>query len=53
MKDATEKLFEDIEKVLTKLGNMIVWIAQRTLTNKEFREFCDKFVEPIKDGEQE
>ncbi len=45
MKDPYQKVFEDISKALAKHSEMIVWIAKRTLSAKEFSEFIDEFAE--------
>ena len=49
MKDPYEKVWENISKSLTKLGNMIVWLAKRTLSVKEYMEFADEFTEKKND----
>ena len=43
MEDPLKKLYRDIIKNINQLGDMIVWIAERTLTAKEFKEFIDRF----------
>lgn len=40
--------FKDIAKCLDKLSRMIVWVAQRTLSAKEFIMFTDEFSEEKK-----
>ena len=45
MKDPYLKLAEDINKAMTKLANMLDWIAKRTLTTKDYLEFVDEFSE--------
>ncbi len=35
--------FNDITKCLSKLSRMIVWVAERTLSAKEFIMFTDEF----------
>lgn len=45
MKDPYEKAWDSITKVFNTFIDMIVWIAQRTLTAKEFQEFLDEFNE--------
>ena len=50
MEDPYKRIAEDISKAMTKVGGMICWIAQRTLTKKEFDEFVEKFAEKPKDG---
>ena len=43
MDDPYKEVFEAISKTLQKLSNMIVWIAKRTLSVKEYEEFADEF----------
>ena len=45
MNDPYEKLFESISKALIKLSKMIVWIAKRALSVKDFEDFIDAFPE--------
>lgn len=45
MKDPYEKVWENIGKSLTKLSNMINWLAKQTLSVKEYMEFVDEFTE--------
>ena len=45
MTDPYQKLYESIAKVLNKLSEMILWIAVRSLSAKEYSEFIDKFSE--------
>ena len=45
MKDPYQKAFEEISMALAKHTDMIVWIAKRTLSAKEFSEFIDEFSE--------
>ena len=45
MNDPYQKLYEDIAKALNKHSEMIVWIAKRVLSAKEFSEFIDEFAE--------
>ena len=51
MEDPYKKIWEDIAKAFTKESNMIVWLAKRTLTAKEFAEFVDEFSEKKNDDE--
>ena len=39
------KLFEIHNKMFIKLADMILWVAGRTLTDKEFKKFWDKFAD--------
>lgn len=47
MRDSQMKLidsaFKDIVKCLNKLSGMIVWVAERTLSAKDFVMFTDEF----------
>lgn len=51
MEDPYKRVWEDIAKALTKESNMILWLAKRTLTVKEFGEFIDEFSEKKDDDE--
>ena len=43
MADPYRKAWESIGKALSVQSNMILWIAKRTLSAKEFEEFVDEF----------
>ena len=43
MKDSYEKVLDEIGKALTSYSKMILWIAERTLSAKDFKEFVDEF----------
>lgn len=45
MTDPYKKTFEDIAKALIKQSEMIVWVAKRVLSAKDFWEFIAKFSE--------
>ena len=45
MTDPYQKFYESITKALNKQTEMIVWIAKRVLSAKEFAEFVDEFAE--------
>ena len=45
MNDPYQMVFESFAKALTKCNEMIVWIAKRTLTAKDFTEFVEEFSE--------
>lgn len=45
MNDPIEKVFKDICKVLTRLSNMIVYVAERTLSAKDYIDFVNEFTE--------
>lgn len=48
MKDPYEKVLDEIGKALTSYSKMILWIAERTLSVKDYKEFIDEFTK--KDG---
>ena len=50
MNDLYEKAWEAIEKALSAQSKMILWIAERTLSAKEFKEFVDEFAKKPKDN---
>ena len=43
MNDAYKKLYESIAESLTELSNMIVSLAMRTLSVKDYQDFVDEF----------
>ena len=43
MNDPYEKAWETIGEALSALSKMILWIAERTLSAKDFKEFVDEF----------
>lgn len=43
MNDPYEKVLESIGKALSTQSEMIFWIAERTLSAKDFKEFVDEF----------
>ena len=45
MKDPYEKAWNAIIQALNAHGKMVLWIAERTLSAKEFKEFVDEFAE--------
>ena len=53
MSDPYEKAWEAIEKALTAQSRMILWIAERTLSAKDFKEFVDEFAKKPKDNHDE
>ena len=50
MNDPYKKFHESIINCLTKLGNMIVWLAKRTLSVRDYMEFVNEFSEDDKDN---
>ena len=45
MKDPYEKVWEEIRKGFDLNLKMIKWIAERTLSVKDYQEFIDEFTE--------
>ena len=45
MKDPYEKVWEEIRKGFALNIKMIKWIAERTLSVKDYQEFIDEFTE--------
>jgi len=43
MNDPYKQVFESISEAIKKHTEMIVWIAERTLSVKEYKEFIDEF----------
>lgn len=52
MKDPYAEVWDEIAKAFQKQTKMISWIAERTLSLKEYREFSDEFAKP-KDHDDE
>ena len=50
MSDSYEKAGEAIGKALWTQSKMVLWIAERTLSAKDFKEFVDEFDEKPKDN---
>lgn len=53
MNDPYEKAFESILKALSVQSKMVIWIAERTLSVKDFKELVDEFPEKPKDNHDE
>lgn len=53
MTDPYKKAWESIGEALSTQSNMIVWIAERTLSAKDFKEFVDEFAKRPKDNYDE
>ena len=53
MSDPYEKAWEAIEKALSSQSKMVLWIAERTLSAKEFMEFINEFKKKPKDNHDE
>lgn len=43
MTDPYHKVFDDISKALATQTKMIAWIAERTLSVKDYKEFINEF----------
>lgn len=43
MNDPYKEFFESVSKTLKQQTDMIVWLAERTLSVKEFKELIEKF----------
>ena len=43
MNDPYKEVFESISNTIKEHADMIVWLAERTLSVKEFKELIDKF----------
>ena len=43
MNDPYEKAWESICKALSAQSKMVLWIAERTLSAKDFKAFVDEF----------
>ena len=53
MTDPYKKAWESIGKALSAQSKMILWIAERTLSAKEFNEFVDEFAKKPEDNHDE
>jgi len=53
MNDPYEKAWESIGKALSTQSKMVLWIAERTLSAKDFKEFVDEFAKKPKDNKDE
>ena len=49
MSDPYKKVWESISKALSTQSKMVLWIAERTLSAKEFQEFVDEFAKKPED----
>lgn len=50
MKDPYEKAWESIGKALSTQSKMVLWIAERTLSAKDFKELIDEFAKKPEDN---
>lgn len=48
MKDPYEKAFKTIGEAFSTQSKIILWIAERTLSAKDFKEFVDEFAKKPK-----
>ena len=53
MNDPYEKAWESIGNALSTQSKMVLWIAERTLSAKDFKEFVDEFAKKQKDNDDE
>lgn len=53
MTDPSKKAWESTGEALSAQSKMIFWIAERTLSAKEFKEFVDEFAKKPEDNHDE
>ena len=53
MNDPYEKAWETIGKALSTQSKIVLWIAERTLSAKDFKEFLDEFAKKPEDNHDE
>ena len=53
MNDPYEKVWESICNALSTQSKIVLWIAERTLSAKDFKEFLDEFAKKPKDNHDE
>ena len=53
MNDLYEKAWKSIGTALSTQSKMVLWIAERTLSAKDFNEFVDEFAKKPKDKRDE
>ena len=53
MNDPYEKVWETIEKALSAQSKMILWIAERTLSAKDYKDLTDEFTKKPEDNHDE
>ena len=53
MNDPYEKAWEAIGKALSVQSKMVLWIAERTLSAKDFMEFVNEFAKKQEDNHDE
>jgi len=53
MNDPYKKAWESIGKALSTQSKMVLWIAERVLSAKDFKEFVDEFAKKPEDNHDE
>ena len=53
MNDPYQKAWESIGKSLSVQSKMVLWIAERTLSVKDYKEFIDEFTKKPEDNHDE
>ncbi len=53
MTDPYEKVWKSISETLSTQSKMVLWIAERTLSAKDFKEFVDEFAKKPEDNHDE
>ena len=53
MNDPYEKAWESIGKALSTQSKMVLWIAERTLSAKDFKEFVNEFAKKPENNHDE
>ena len=53
MKGPYEKAWESIGEALSTQSKMVLWIAERTLSAKDFKEFVDEFAKKTESNHDE
>jgi hypothetical protein len=53
MKDPYEEVWKNIIESFNAQSKAILWIAERTLSAKDFKEFVDEFAKKPKDDHDE
>ena len=53
MNNPYEKVWESIGEALSAQSKMVLWIVERTLSAKDFKEFVDEFAKKPKDDHDE
>ena len=53
MNDPYKKVWESIGEALSTQSKMVLWIAERTLSAKDYKEFADEFAKKPEDNHDE